>query len=304
MRPVHRLGLALALAALAAGCVGLPGPTDDASPSSAPADGAADRSGAVLVVEVTDPALAPIEGAGVTLDTGEGPREARTGAGGSARLADLPAGPAVLAVRAEEHRGRELRVALDAGETTRRSVVLDPRPDGEPYVQRFAFEGFFECSASALIVTGDCLAAPRAVSEELGGPGFNATNARYTFPFPVHEGWGTITVTQTWDEPTVGTGSTMRLNLEPRNPSETDGHSPQYAEADGTSPITLTVEEGTRHENASSEGMVVPEQGAWLRTRTFHLGLTETHNPAGTAFLGTGVALQQDFTVVVEVRYP
>lgn len=301
MRQIHLLASVLALAALT-GCLGIAEGPGTATPEPAASGEAAGEPEAVLVVEVTDPALVPIEGANLTLDTGEGPRQARTGADGTARLTELPEGPALLTVEAEDHRGRELRVDLDADQVHRRSVVLQPSPDGEAFVQRFEFEGFFECSASYMIVTGDCLAAPRAVSEQVGGPGFNATNSRYTFPFQIHRGWETIEIEQTWDEPTVGTGSTMRLNLEPRNPDETEGHSLQYAEADGTSPIELVVEKGKPHENAS-DGMVVPEEGGWLRTRTFHLGLSETHNPAGTEFLGTGVALQQHFTVVVEVRY-
>lgn len=301
MRGRHLLATVLALAALA-GCLGVVGgpSTEDAEPAAS--EEPAGEATASLVVEVTDPALVPLEGANVTLDTAEGTHQARTGPDGTARLTDLPEGRALVTVDAAGHRGRELAADLDANQTHRRSVVLHPTPDEDPFVQRFEFNGFFECSASYLIVTGDCLAAPRAVSEQVGGPGFNATNSRYTFPFQIHPGWTSIAIEQTWDDPTVGTGSTMRLNLEPRHPNATEGHSPQYAEADGTSPIRVTVENEQAHANATDE-MVVPEEGAWLRTRTFHLGLAETHNPAGTDFLGTGVALQQHFTVVVEVRY-
>lgn len=293
----------LVAALLTAGCIGLTSPTTDdgsAAPSVRPSP---DDVSSALVATVTDPALSPIEDANVTVETSEGSRTARTDATGQAQLEDLAPGRAILTVQAAEHRGRQLTVDLPAGETLRRSIVLTPLPEDGPFVQRFEFHGFFECSATYLIVTGDCLAAARAVSEQAGGPSFNATNERFTFPFPVHEDWTTIHVTQTWEDPAVGTGSMMRINLEPRNPNKTGGHSPQYADADGTSPLELTIQSGELHENASSDEMVVPEQGGWLRTRSFHLGLAETHNPAGTEFLGVGGAVQQAFTVTIAVRY-
>lgn len=302
--PRAAIPAALALAVLTAGCIGLIEPVAEDDPANATTVRPGDAGDAArLVATVTDPSLSPIEAANVTVETIPGAKNARTDATGQARLEALEPGRAIVTVDAAEHRGRQLTVELPPGETLRRSIVLTPTPDDGAYVQRYEFEGFFECSASYLIVAGDCLTIVRAVSEQAGGPSFNATNERFTFPFPVHEGWTRLDILQTWEDPTVGTGSMMRLNLEPRDPNRTEGHAPQYADVDGTSPIRLTLEPGQLHENATDEDMIVPEAGGWLRTRTFHLGLAETHNPAGTDFLGTGVALQQSFTVVVEVTY-
>jgi cytochrome c biogenesis protein CcdA len=95
----------------------------------------------------------------------------------------------------------------------------------------------------------------------------------------------------------------MRVNLEPYAVNGTEAHSDRYARAEGGSPIVLEVWPGTLSASASSEQMVPPEEGGLFRSRSFHLGLAETHNLAGTAFLGTGAAVQQNFTVLVEVHY-
>lgn len=298
------LGPLLAAMVISAGCLG--GeilPSQDAADASQPAPTSA-NDGSTLVVEVTSPTVEPIADANVSLETEDGVRHARTGSAGTARLRDLPAGPAILTVQAEGFQGRQLQVELADEGTERQRVLLRWTLENGTHVERFAFEGFFECSATYLIITGDCLAPARALAEAAGlDPETNATNRRYVFRFPIHEGWSTIRIRQTWEDPAAGAGSMMRINLEPVDPNGTRGHSPQYAEAEGQSPIELRVEEGQVHPTASSEEMLVPEQGGWLRTRTFHLGLAEAHHPAGTSFLGVGAAVQQPFTVTVEVVY-
>lgn len=303
MRRAGALALVVALA-VTAGCVG---PVNPLASTGSTDDGATTRlstAGASLEIDVTDPSIRPIAGANVTVETPEGTRTTSSDAAGAARLADLEPGRAIVHVEVEAHQGRRLTLDLEAGERVEQTVVLRPDPENRTFVERFAFSGFFECSATYLIVAGDCLAPVDAVASEAGlEPPEDATNERNLFRFPVEAGWSEIRIEQTWEDPVAGAGSTMRVNLEPVDPNATGGHSPQYAEADGTSPVEIGVEAGQLHPTASSDEMVVPEEGGWLRTRTFHLGLAETDEPAGTDFLGVGGAIQQEFTVTVEVVY-
>lgn len=304
-RPAVLLPTALALVVLAAGCLGLDDglrSSDDAARTAVQAPGISEDA-AMLVLEVTDPAIHPIEGVEATVDTSAGSHRALTDATGIVRIEGLEPGRAIVTLTAADHEDRQLTLDLPGGETTQRSIVLPPSTETHSAVQVFEFHGFFECSATYLIVTGDCLSPVDAAAEQAGidvEP--NATNGRFIFRFPVERGWSKIQVRQTWEDPVAGAGSMMRVNLEPIAPNGTTGHSPQYAETEGQSPIALAVANGQRHANASSEAMLVPEEGGWLRTRSFHLGLAETHHPAGTDFLGVGAAVQQPFTVTVEVH--
>lgn len=287
----------LLLAPLGAGCLGGEelGPT-----GSQPLIAAVGPS---LVVEVVDVRRAPLAGADVTLATHLGTRTATTDATGAARFADLESGEAQVLVAAPDHVPRSLQVRLpETGELVE-SVVLLPVREPEPYVLLYEFDGFFECSATALIITGDCFATVREIGREAGQDlGENATNERFVFPFPVEPGWSLIRIAQSWDEPAAGVGTAMRANLEPALGGSNERHNDRYARVDGASPLVLEVRPGEVHPNASDDSLVPPEAGE-LQVRSFHLGLEEAHNAGELGFLGVGGALQQRFHVVVEVHY-
>lgn len=291
----HALFLAL-VPLLAAGCIGAEPPdavdnaTNQTRPGQAPGD---------LDIRVTDASMQPVPDATVTTDEGH---EGRTGPQGQAILTELPPGPVTLHVDANGYEPLQRTAHVTPGTTTETTVILQGTTHAT--VQRFELNGFFECSATYLIITGDCLAPARAIQQELGlGPEVNASNHRFVLPFQIHDGWTTIHVTQTWDDAALTAGAMMRVNLEPTDPSTREGHSPHYARAEGISPLEMTLEAGETHTTASDEEPRIPLEGAQLRTRTFHLGLEGTHNPAGTNFLGLGAAIQQPFTVLVEVTY-
>ncbi|MDX1611179.1 MAG: carboxypeptidase-like regulatory domain-containing protein [Candidatus Thermoplasmatota archaeon] len=293
----------LVLALLVSGCIGASSNAPGGSVETTKATG--DAEGPALVIEVVDLSLAPLADADVTVAGDRVRMTATSDATGQATFWDLPPGELHVEAHAPGHLARALQVKLPGSGTVHETLTLPPLAADETYTETFEFQGFFECSATYLIVTGDCLTLVRAGAEQAGLEGENnATNERFTFPFVLHPGWTSLTLTQTWEEPVAGAGSMMRVNLEPLDANNTEGHGDRYARAEGTSPITLTVEnDGEPAPTASQDELIVPEAGGLLRTRTFHLGLEETHDPAGTGFLGVGASFQQSFTVVIEVTY-
>lgn len=292
----HTLLLAL-VPLLAAGCIAAEpaDPGDNADDQPQP-----DQALGDLHVRVTDASTQPIHDATVTTEEGH---ETRTGPDGQAILTELPPGPVTLHVDANGYQPLQRTTHVAAGTTTETTLLLQETTKAT--VQRFELNGFFECSATYLIITGDCFAPARALTDELGGgPQINASNHRFTFPFQAHEGWSTIHITQTWEEGTLTAGSMMRINLEPDDPDTREGHSPRFARAEGGSSLELTLHAGETHATASEDAPTPTGQPLDLRTRTFHLGLEETHRPAGTGYLGAGAAVQQPFTVIIEVTYP
>ncbi len=297
-----RVGILPALIVLAvAGCIGAgPPASDDADTAMRP--GASEDEAGTLLIEVTDAGLDPIEGATVEATANQTQREAQTGSDGQVRWEAVPAGSLNVRVSADGHHAQQRNVTVPAGDTASASFALETATTG-PWTQSFEFNGFFECSATYLIITGDCLAPARAATQQAGlGPDVNATNHRFTFPFEIQEGWETLRIEQTWEDGELTAGSMMRVNLEPVE-AGTEGHSPHFARTEGSSPLSMTLEAGQTHGTASDASLNVPEGPVDLRTRTFHLGIEETHQPAGTSFLGAGAAVQQPFTVLVEVTY-
>lgn len=282
---------------LAAGCIAAdPAEVgDNADDQAQPGQAVGD-----LLIRVTDASMQPVPDATVTTEEGH---ETRTEPDGQTVLTELPAGPLTLHVDANGYQPLQRTTHVAAGTTTETTVLL--QETSKATVQRFELNGFFECSATYLIITGDCFAPARALADELGeGPQINASNHRFTFPFQAHEGWSTIRITQTWEDGTLTAGSMMRINLEPDDPDTREGHSPRLARAEGGSPLELILHAGQTHATASEDAPPPTAQPLDLRTRTFHLGLEETHRPAGTGYLGAGAAVQQPFTVLIEVTYP
>lgn len=288
--------LLLAALLLFAGCVS----DDEVNQSSDP--GEAKEPTGDLAVQVTDASSTPIPGATIRVTSEGGNRSSTTSAQGQASFDALPRGNATVLAQAPDHETRERSVLISPGEVTVLKVTLEPVRNA-PTIRTYEFNGFFECSATYLIVTGDCLATARAVTNETGAPlSMNATNHRFVFHFPVHPGWESIDIEQRWDDGAFTAGSMMRVNLEPTTAGE-EGHSPHYARAEGSSPLSVTLVPNETHATASDPELSLAPEGAELRTRTFHLGVEETQDPAGTGFLGLGAAVQQPFTVHIEVTY-
>lgn len=284
--------------------------TDALDAAPAPAS-----TGSILVVVLT-PDLQPIPDALVTA----GDREARTDGTGSARLDGLAPGTWFVAAAADGHRPARARTEVAAGQEATLQVKLlagdatAPRTGNatEPYTQQFQLNGFFDCSATYLIITGDCLlladfateAACAAAGQTCPAPG-DLTNEEFVLEFPLDAGWQTVVAEMHWEAGTTA-GSKMTFAVEPAE-APADGHAAKYARAEGGSPLVVRLDNGVPHESASlsadGEAPDMPQEagGEVLRTRSYVQG--EQHRPGGTQFLGVGAAVQQQFEVLVTVYY-
>lgn len=295
----------LAISMLTVGCIGGLGDDTDERAGDNSTTHRVEADGVDLVVTVLNLTRSPLTGAEVTVATDQATLTDRTGELGTVRVGPLEEGRAVVEARTPGYQGRTVTLELpDEGEV-HETLVLRPAQEATTFVQSHEFHGLFECSATYLIITGDCLAPVEFAANEAGLPyDENATNDRYTFPFDLGAGWTQLEIVQTWQDPVAGAGNMMRVNLEPIDSNNTGGHSPRYARAEGPSPVHLVLDnDGQPAETASDDEMILPEEGGTVRTRTFHLGFQETHNPGGTEFLGTGAAIEQAFTVYVNVTY-
>jgi len=324
MRPLALVPVLLVLAL--AGCTDQETPTDDLTVQAPPAD-EGDATGSLLVVVVT-PDLKPIEGAVVHVDN----LELSTDRTGSARAAGLAPGSRVIEVDKPGFRPARQGIDIVAGEETRSEVKLLPSPAGgtgpqeeapptdgdgtpEPQVfqEVFHYQGYFDCSATYLIITGDCLlVADVAVDGAFGAvngtppvrPG-DATSEEFVLEFPLDFDWRTVVAEMHWNATTLA-GERMTFALEPAEAPE-DGHAAKYGRAEGGSPLLVRLEPGVPHENAtaSADGeepdMPNVQGGEVLRTRSYVQG--EFHRPGGTEFLGVGAAVNQKFDVYVTVFY-
>lgn len=312
--------VALLLAALAlAGC------EDDAAPAKDdPAIGPAPPATGSLRVVVVTPDLHPIAGALVRLAH----LNASTDGTGAIRLDGLAAGPYVLHVQKPGFRDATQGVEVVANQAVEARVKLLPAPatsgpgatvapatagDATAYEETFHLQGYFDCSATYLIITGDCmLVLDTAVDAVFGAanetpparPG-DATREEFVLEFPLDHGWRTVVAEMHWETTTLA-GERMTFAVEPAQ-APADGHAAKYARAEGGSPLVVRLEPGVPHENATAsadgEEPDMPNAlgGEVLRTRSYVQG--EFHRPGGTTFLGAGAAYQQKFDVYVTVFY-
>lgn len=278
----------------------------EAASTAAPPPPAAPRTGeaeAPTTVEirgvVADATLKAIAGASVA--HGETGKVARTDAQGAFAFSGLEPGTHTLSAEADGFHGAALRATLAAGDAWEPVFRLEPVIRPVPYDERFELAGFFECSATYLIVAGDCFAAADFVADALGlpRPG-NATNEKFAFEIPVAPGWESIVVEERWDPGAGGLDPKLSLLVE-RLEFDEEGHGVSYAETGGESPLRLDIRRGEVHATAQSQELRISDDGETIRVRSFVEG--ELHRPGGTGFLGVGAAFQQRFTIYVTVFY-
>lgn len=302
--------LLLVAALLAAGCTtgDAPAPEPQAAalePAGAAANVTATGSLAVLA-RMPDATLLP----GVNVTVGNESR--LTDATGLARFEALPAGSHAIEARKEAHRTAQQSVEIVAGEETRVEIVLAAAGNDQhahengvsAHRDHYRFEGHFDCSATYLIITGDCLVVVQNATATAGAPdpASGATTERHIIDFPLDLNWTTLVVEMEWQAgaPTPATGEGMTLALEPAE-APADGHAAKYARAEGVSPLAVRLEAGVQHETATAEDMPNPEGGEVIRARAFVMGAA--HRPAGTPFLGAGASAGQSFTLHVSIFY-
>lgn len=313
------LPFALALVLAVDGCFGPEAPpVDEPVPdeTAAPEERLStttDRAGAApqtgrLAVLARMPDLSPLAGVNVTVRN-----ESRlTDAEGLARFEGLAAGMVNVEARKEAHRTAQLAVQIAAGQETRTEAVLAPAEGGQhahetglvAHRDLYAFEGRFDCSATYLIITGDCMLALDTAANATGlpqRPG-EQTSERSLIDFPLDLTWTSLVVEMAWSAgvATPATGEGMTLALEPAE-APADGHAAKYARAIGGSPLRVELKAGAKHETATAEDMPNPLGGEVIRARAYVMGVG--HNPGGTDFLGVGAARDQKFTLYVSVFY-
>lgn len=279
-------------------------PTPAEPPAAAPTSAAAGS----LVVLVRMPDTTALQGAIVTVanDT------RLTGDDGIARFTNLTPGTHPIEVKKEAHRTAQLAVEIHAGEEARTEAVL-PALEGDKHSHEnglfahkdhYTFDGKFDCSATYVIITGDCFLLLDNASEQAGLPARpgDATEERNIIDFPLDLTWTSLVVEMTWTTtaPTPATGEGMTLAIEPAE-APADGHAAKYARTSGTSPLRLQLDSGVRHESATAEDMPNALGGEVLRARAYVMGAA--HKPADTDLLGVGAAHGQSFKLYVTIFY-
>ena len=306
-----RLALALGLILLLAGCVRPEGlEQEDLAPAavvpSAPVDATPPPTTGGLTVLAVFPDKTPLAGVKLTL----GNETRTTDASGSARFDAVPAGAHTLVASKAAHRTAQQQVEIVAGVETRAEVVLAAEEGGqhahavgfEAHEDVYVFEGRFDCSATYLIITGDCYLLLQNVSETTGAPDplSGTTEERNIIDFPLDVNWTTLVVEMTWEEPSPPTSEGMTLALEPAE-APADGHAAKYARVVGGSPLRIEMVPGVQHETATQDDMPNPLGGEVIRARAFVKGYA--HDAGDQGFLGVGVAQELDFLLTVRVTY-
>lgn len=301
-----RLLVGLLLAALLAGCAGAPPPVASETPEPAalvPAT-SANATGS-LVVTTLFKDRSPLVGVNVSV----GNASALSDAEGRARFDGLAPGAHNVTASKAAHRTAVAIAQVDAGRETALEVLLEADAGSQHSHERglfahrdlYRFEGRFDCSATYVIVTGDCLVLLQNVSEQAGlPPPPNATSARNVVEFPLDATWAQLVVEMAWDAPAASVEQGMTLALEPAQ-APADGHAAKYAATEGASPLRIDLLPGVQHANATAKDMPNPQGGEVLRARAFVEGLG--HHAAGAPVLGVGVAKDQRFTLLVSVFY-
>lgn len=305
-----RLPLVLAAVVLLAGCVrpGVPAvASDDVPEQDAPLVAAkVEPTTGTLVVVARMPDQSRLAGVNVTA----GNVSLVTGPDGIARFERMSPGHVDITARKEAHRTAQLGAEVAAGQTTTTEAVL-PVEDGGQHAHEngvfahrdlYAFKGHFDCSATYVIVTGDCFLLLDNVTTTAGAPVYpgDATEEHNLIPFALDLNWTTLVVELKWTPPAPGVGDGMTLALEPAE-APADGHAAKYARVAGGSPLRVELKAGVKHETATAEDMPNPEGGEVLRARAYVMGLG--HHPAGTDYLGVGVSAKHDFELFVSIFY-
>ncbi|HUR69893.1 MAG TPA: carboxypeptidase-like regulatory domain-containing protein [Candidatus Thermoplasmatota archaeon] len=308
MRALVALVLVIALT----GCI-KPAPPDEADahrgPLAPPSAGAVapggPQTGALSVVALFADRT-PLAGVNVTVANDS----QLTDATGLARFPALAAGTYTLLATKTAHRAAQQEIAIVAGQESHAEVVLAAEDGGQhahklgfaSHTDVYAFQGHFDCSATYVIIPGDCLILVENATNQAGlpDPVSNATSERNVIDFPLDVNWSALVVEMTWDASTAPASDGMTLALEPAE-APVDGHSAKYARVDGSSPLRIDLAPGVQHPSATEKDMPNAAGGEVIRARAFVRGFG--HHPAGTDFLGVGVAKDFDFTLYVSVFY-
>lgn len=289
------------LAPLLAGCAG--GEGDGPLPVQAtPTTG-------VLRGVVVDEAIRPLAGANVTVPQADGTaRNATTGGDGAFAFDGLQPGGYVVRVRKLGYLDAAVSANVTAGvdEPEAVRIVLGADVLNAPAIDQFSFNGFLQCSVTALVVRA-AVCNPTEFAQPLcvlpvpvcTGPLANLTEDRF---MAVHSvGRQSVRFLQSelvW-EPTSQLSSSLRALPGSRDPD--DGQVSDYRAFEGPSPLVMPMDGGV------AQGLFIGN-GKDLVVRVFS-GYAEgtappacLPSPVGCPW-GVGAAYEQRFDLVTHVFY-
>lgn len=298
----------VALVLLLAGCV-KPAPTPQPETTLAmdiPVLAAPQHGSARVVVRMSDET--PLADAAVTI----GNLTQLTNANGTTTFTQLSLGTHNVSATKTAHRASQASVTIQADQEAVLDIVL-PLEDGANHAHAsgvfahrdlYKFSGHFDCSATYVIITGDCMTVLTNVSEQSGGPDLTneLTNESNIIPFAVDRNWTAFVAELRWNAgvETPATGQQMTIAFEPAEAPK-DGHAAKYAYVEGVSPLRVQLDAGKPGPGATSGDMPNPQGGEILRARAYVAGLG--HHPAGQGLLGVGAAHEHEFELFVTIFY-
>jgi hypothetical protein len=243
-----RLGPAVLIGILLAGCAGTTGSTSSAGDDSgAPGQG-------VLAGIVVDDAIRPIAAAAVNVTGAGGTFNATTDEGGLFRITGLEPGAYLVRVSKEYYSPHEQAVVVQTGvedpELVRFQLVFEA--SSVPFASVYKYEGFHECGLNFIRVCSNInIATWIVVCGSTGGAVClgNVTGDRSLF-FVLIDGIPSfIQAELTW-EATVETGRALAFVIGGGNESELNsGFASGYNHTEGESPLMLRI---TNHEGENS----------------------------------------------------
>jgi hypothetical protein len=303
------LVLALLLAVPLSGCVGTEASPKTLEPTTSTVLGYGSLEG-FLRDEQGD----PVANATVTILGGPASEMLRTDVEGYFAMGSILEGGYILLVEHERHVALEWPVAVTASKTTTLELVLELRPDYQPYVRVLPpMRGQYTCAVEALILTGDCMLAWYYAF----GEDDPITEEKNYFFFNVDPRWSALVAELEWRQTGNNALEGMRLYLAPanesRNPAE---HHTKIARAQGPeSPLRIVLERGAPHATAekypnSDVKAVVPDEGLEIIALVYPRGnlyeytsqVCEPQKP-DRCLLGVGAGLSVDFTLHITLFY-
>jgi hypothetical protein len=299
---VRTLLLALALLApLLAGCAGKDHPAEPALQAT-PTTG-------ILRGVVVDAAIRPLKGVHVAVPQADGSTlNSTTGDDGGFAFGDLPPGAYVVRAHKLGYLDASLAANVTAGVAEPEAVRLQMLDDvlNAPAVESFVFDGFLQCSFTA-VAARVAACNPSEAAQPLcntpvpvcTGPVSNVTADQFMAVHSVSRQSVRFLQSELVWEPTSSLAESLRAIPGSRSPA--DGKINDYRPFDGPSPLVMPMDGGV------AQGLMIGN-GKDLVVRVFSGYVNGTNppaclpNPVGCPW-GVGAVVQQRFQLFTHVFY-
>lgn len=319
------LAAALALVTIAlAGCLGDDAPSQpvnasgpgntEAPPQEAPGGRAqSSASGSAttytLTGVVTDDTGRPIGEA--TITTAPATAQAVSNRDGSFIIRDLPRGTTLVTAQAATFQNATVTVLPGDRETATAILVLSPDLASlEPSTQSLSFEGYLDCAAEHVIISGPCDATIRftndAIEESDGGrPLPEPVEATDAFDLRLEAGWKTAIIDVVFNPDAHPGLDGLRLSANGRDAQANVWVYERYRTVHGADPFTLRIDAGAEYETGF---VAVPINATDMQLNVYphSHGYKQVCDPGiydGSCFLGLGAGAQVEFELLVTVFY-